>query len=610
MSIQLDIQTKGADAVKALQTEVKLLREEIARLSAESGKASSARNTETESTKKQAKEVSTLARIRREEKLEGREQLFVMNTAREVYGAAALALTTFGLASANGTAAQKKQSEAVNSGFLAFQGLDFAMRAVPYGAFIAGAFGAIVAIKGMVTVTEEEKKKMQELALSVTDLQYKLGLINTEEYKKSLQDNTKLAKDEYDKQQNELQIALDKETSARIAASSTKKEIDLTNVREEGILGEQGADMNLYYAQNDVQSKQQLSKEKEQILLQAQVKELDATKSMIEKEVQFANMGLTKELAINSAKATGTVETTQLQLDYTNKMWDDISAKTVDAYEKEKGLKLSDLEFNKKLLEDEVKYKQAAETNKAVADATRAKQQTANINTMLNERETSEIDYNKSIEMLYATTSGQKAEIERNYTVKKLEQEEKVYKSSKEHSDKEKEEFSNNIKLRIKYTNDLYSISEQLNQSKGFGGLADEMNAIDNTMDRIEEAYNISKQYYNYIAGLSQGLVEKTALAWVDATNISAQAQVKLQKNAINNQLIVLELNNQISKYEQDMLADKEDSIAQSMRFNATRTQELDTFIKEAEYTLNVLQSVKDNVLFIVTNVNAGSILT
>lgn len=517
MALNLEINLKGSEAIKALEAELKALRAELAAHVDTSGKVAGARKGETEAVVKQGKEISAINRIRMEERQEGRLQNFVMNQAREVYGAAALALTTFGLASANSSAGQKKMSESVNQGFLAFQGLDFAMRGVPYGALIAGAMGAIVAIKGMVTVTDEEIKKMQELSLAVVELEYKLGLISAETYQSKLQEATGKAREEYNKRiEDAKKYALELELIKKRETSDWEMAASMGS--EDAAAMAMATQINQFRVESAIKGTNTEILEKRKLYLEAYAKEIAGVKASVEKEVEYRNIGASRELAINMAKAKNSEESAKLQLAFNKSINDQINAELDKHFDKSK------LTADEIVVYEKEKYKESAlklkESNNGVAAAKVTAETSANevLKSLRNQRKTEEMDYNKSIEMLSATTAGHKAEVERKYTVLKLEEDEKRYKSDEKNSAAAKKLYSENIKEQIKQTNDLFDANEQLRESKGFGTLADSLIEIRTKIDNILQTYSefTSLSLSQFRINIDTGQIDKASGTYED----------------------------------------------------------------------------------------------
>jgi hypothetical protein len=164
MAIKLVIETTGRENLQGVEQDLKGVNQQL-------NKTKIARDNETNSMKQQGNWLDKLKTIRKEEKQEQRLQNFVLNQGRELYGAAALALTAFGLASEGASSKQKQASNSINEGFLAFQGLSFALSAVPFGGFVAGAVGAIIAIRGL----SDNTKDMKDNANSLITVLNKIG---------------------------------------------------------------------------------------------------------------------------------------------------------------------------------------------------------------------------------------------------------------------------------------------------------------------------------------------------------------------------------------------------------------------------------------------------
>lgn len=92
------------------------------------------------------KSVQNLTQWIRDQRTEQRQQNFLFRESQQAIGAVALGLSLFSTAADNSNESVKVLSGALSQGFLTFQGLSFALTAVPYGNVAAGIAGIATAV--------------------------------------------------------------------------------------------------------------------------------------------------------------------------------------------------------------------------------------------------------------------------------------------------------------------------------------------------------------------------------------------------------------------------------------------------------------------------------
>lgn len=255
MAVSIDIRTNGAD--KAAQ-EINNVAKAENNLANETVQASSKI---VNAKKEEAGWINKIAELRKEDKKDARLQNFVAKQSAEMFGVGAMALSMFGMASEGASASQKKLSGALSEGFMAFQGLEFAMTAIPYGGFIAGAIGAGIALNGLFTVTEEEKNKLKELENQLDSLNLKLGNVSAAEYGKKLAEETKAKEQEVIKFKNErlgveAQIIQTEKMLSDAVARRDGKEQAAIALTLEGLRAKQRSMADIKTKEKEVEEKQ------------------------------------------------------------------------------------------------------------------------------------------------------------------------------------------------------------------------------------------------------------------------------------------------------------------------------------------------------------------
>lgn len=138
-------------------------------------------------TSRHGQEMNKLTQFYREQRSEHRLHSFLFREGRDAIGAAALALTGFNAASGEGSQEMKKLNSALQSGFVTFQGLDFALAGLgagPWGLAIAGIAGLAAAFAAFNTeadkAADEGIKKFLDSVNQLANIDYSRALVNAQ----------------------------------------------------------------------------------------------------------------------------------------------------------------------------------------------------------------------------------------------------------------------------------------------------------------------------------------------------------------------------------------------------------------------------------------------
>ena len=137
---------------------------------------------------KTARATSDLTRFVREQRTEQRLQNFLFREGAQAMGALSLGLSLFGSATSDANRAQKELSNSLNAGFLAFQGISFALSGLnPAIGLTLGAVAGLAAAMGeMNAQSAASEKRVGELNIAIAQLQKELGLITSDQYIRGL----------------------------------------------------------------------------------------------------------------------------------------------------------------------------------------------------------------------------------------------------------------------------------------------------------------------------------------------------------------------------------------------------------------------------------------
>ena len=186
LQYNIDVQAQGAlDAINQVKSEAGQLGAGIA----------SGFDQGTSAVKNHDSVMQTLKETYIDHRSEIRMQNFAYNEMQHAVGGVALGMMALEGATGNASKEVKSMLEPMKEGLMTFQGLNFALSAVPYGGFIAGAIAAGVAISQMGDNTKMTKEEVDEFTKSlkgatVTELE-----VAKTSYQKQAQDYKQMADD-------------------------------------------------------------------------------------------------------------------------------------------------------------------------------------------------------------------------------------------------------------------------------------------------------------------------------------------------------------------------------------------------------------------------------
>lgn len=199
MAITLDVQLKGSETVKQLQTEIAALRAEMDKL----GKT----------TDDTSKKESGLAAYRKEQTKEMKNYRFVVGEMRDAIGGVSLGLSLLTLTNDKASSSTKQMTNVVNTGFAAFSAMDAVMGPLEatlgklpgaMGLIITAGAGVVGALIAIANEAEATKRRIVELNNQTLEINVKLGIADTSEFINVLKEEVGKAEKELARLQQEV----------------------------------------------------------------------------------------------------------------------------------------------------------------------------------------------------------------------------------------------------------------------------------------------------------------------------------------------------------------------------------------------------------------------
>lgn len=137
----------------------------------------------------------------RQQRIEQRNQNFVMRETIQSINGISAAMLTLNNSMGSTSDSTKELTTAITHGFLAFQGLEFALSALgagPWGVAVAAATGLVVAFSSMAATSREAAKQIAAMNSRLVELQFATGRMNVRRFVDEQRNQWQSAKQDLD----------------------------------------------------------------------------------------------------------------------------------------------------------------------------------------------------------------------------------------------------------------------------------------------------------------------------------------------------------------------------------------------------------------------------